>query len=448
MPHRSTGRLVLLVIAAIALSLVVCVVPLNAHARPLHLKGDFVVGHFTAIVHVPGSRFGEDRPVQVNLWYPAHHVNDCDVEISEDREGSSEGRSETPSVYMSRLRGVPLLPQWDPLAWALVSRLSFDNLPSAGVRCRFPVIVFSHGHQNNAIDYVYTLEALARSGFIVAAPDHLNGTQDDVRIDFINAQARRTVIPCFDGRPSPCAHSDVPDVSNNMIDRMHDITAVLDALPTWFGNRVDLSRVGVLGHSRGTVSALAAAGGSTTWGFDRIRDDDGNARVRAVMGLAIGVHDITFGASLQNVTVPTLLVAGALDATEPVSLDAFSSLGARDKAIVIIGNADHRHFDAGLCAQLQSAGNIAATNPRAILDLQTTSSLVIAPLHRRAMDFCGVESFTNPDNPSDESLRGLVTSLTGFKVTPDDVPATGVDSTQVKDEVVELAVEFFRRALQ
>jgi hypothetical protein len=47
----------------------------------------------------------------------------------------------------------------------------------------------SHGAQNNAIDYVYTLETLASSGFIVAVPDHLNNTQDDARIDFINSEA-------------------------------------------------------------------------------------------------------------------------------------------------------------------------------------------------------------------------------------------------------------------
>jgi predicted dienelactone hydrolase len=54
---------------------------------------------------------------------------------------------------------------------------------------RFRSLSFSHGSTTDATDYVYTLEALASFGFIVAAPDHLNDTQDDVRIDFINSQA-------------------------------------------------------------------------------------------------------------------------------------------------------------------------------------------------------------------------------------------------------------------
>jgi predicted dienelactone hydrolase len=41
---------------------------------------------------------------------------------------------------------------------------------------------------------------------------------------------------------------------------------VLNQLPAWLGHRVDVSRAGVLGHSRGTVTALAAAGGSAGWG--------------------------------------------------------------------------------------------------------------------------------------------------------------------------------------
>ena len=102
----------------------------------------------------------------------------------------------------------------------------------------YPVIIFSHGNQNNAIDYVYTLEALASFGYIVAAPDHVNNTQDDVRIDFINDEARKvtgnpsfTLIPCFDGFSSPCAHT---SVSESMSDRVNDIRAIIDALPTWF----------------------------------------------------------------------------------------------------------------------------------------------------------------------------------------------------------------------
>jgi hypothetical protein len=66
-----------------------------------------------------------------------------------------------------------------------------------------------------------------------------------------------------------------------------------------------------MGHSRGTVTALAAAGGSPPppigWGFRP------EPRVKAIMGLAIGARPITFMANLANVSVPAVLVAGGLD---------------------------------------------------------------------------------------------------------------------------------------
>ena len=64
---------------------------------------------------------------------------------------------------------------------------------------------------------------------------------------------------------------------------------------------------------------------------------------------------ITFAANVQDVTVPTVLVAGTLDAaTFKVSLDTFDMIGSTDKEFVPIENAKHLHFDSGRCAQTQS----------------------------------------------------------------------------------------------
>ena len=420
-------------------------------------QGSFVVGHSVRRLNVPGT-LGEDRPVDVHLWYPARSPDDCDNSDNSDGNRDDQGCSVTPSEYTSRLNdGITLLPQWDLLSWTIGSSESFENLPIARGHRPFPVIIFSHGHQNNAIDYVYTLEALASFGFIVAAPDHLNGTQDDVRIDFINLQASSMVIDCFDSLPSPCARG--ANVPKSMTDRAHDISAVIDALPTWFGDRVDILRVGVMGHSRGTVTALAAAGGSTTgspqcpgipgcapWGFPALTYPNGEPKVKAIMGLAIGQRNITFAVNVQDIAVPTLLVAGTLDTNAPyaISQEALETLPpSTEKDIVLVKNAKHRHFDSGLCAQTQSAGGIASMNPGAILDLHTLKGLVIlppagVPSGGVAMDFCGFETFTKPTD-----IRSLVGFLTGFNVTRHNVPTTGLDISEVKEEVTELAVAFF-----
>ncbi len=55
------------------------------------------------------------------------------------------------------------------------------------------------------------------------------------------------------------------------------------------------------------------------------------------------------------------------------------------------------------------------------------------------MDFCRFEAFTDPS----DRIRPLVFALTGFDVTPTNVPTTGLDSSEVKEEVTERAVAFF-----
>ena len=70
--------------------------------------GDLRVGHTVRHMIVTGSTAGEDRHVDVHLWYPA------------DQQGLSD-RPKT--VYTSALNGVPLERQmfhragWAPLSW-------------------------------------------------------------------------------------------------------------------------------------------------------------------------------------------------------------------------------------------------------------------------------------------------------------------------------------------
>ena len=396
------------------------------------------VGHRIEPIVVPGSSLCPDlnqpcnlepRQVDVHLWYPA------------DEEGLSRVRK---TEYTSRLWSDTRVPEgWAPLSWKVEAEIAREGAAIDPNGAAFPVIVFSHGATNDPIDYSHTLELIASAGFVVAAPQHVNNSQDDVRIDFVNTQAGTTLIPCNDGLPSPCSRGG--NVPRSMRDRARDISYVLDALPNWFGGRVDLSRAGVMGHSRGTVTALAAAGGSSFWGFAA-----GEARVKAIMGLAIGVQNITDKVDLADVTVPTLLVAGTLDETSPpaVSQFAFNSLtSTTDKGLVLIGNGRHRSFDSTYCDQTQAAGTIARGNASARLDLHTFTGIVApgtaggAGTSGRATEFCNSKTFTEP-------VKTLVTAITGFDFTTQNVPTTGLDTDDVKEQVKELAATFFGRALQ
>jgi predicted dienelactone hydrolase len=393
----------------------------------------------------------EDRPVDVHLWYPA------------DPTGFAEAPK---TFYTSRLYGEPLAGLGDPLSWRIEAQIAREQAAIDPAGRAYPVIVFSHGATNDPIDYAYTLELIAAAGFVVAAPAHANNTQDDVRMDHVNTLAATLRLPrvfsCRDGLPSPCART---NVARSMADRVRDISAVLAALPGWYGDRVDVSHAGLMGHSRGTVTALVAAGGSVaagtlptgatmgcgaTWGIDPLPG------IKAVMGLAIGAAPITNCINFANVTVPVRLVAGARDANTPpaASEEAHNRLlASTDTQFFELPDTLHRSFDSTYCAQMQAAGAVAG-NPRAILDKYTFDQILTSPVPERATQYCSLASFTNPVD--------ITPLVRGFDFdTPPSVPTAGVDTETVKQWVIdgrepfkaggepfEGAVAFFSRILK
>ena len=169
-----------------------CVTVPSAGADAAGQAADVRVGHTVRHIVVPGSAAGEDREVDVHLWYPA------------DQQGLSD-RPKT--VYRSALWHDSLEPTgFTPLSWEVEAEIAREDAPIDPHGQAFPVIVFSHGSTNDPIDYAHTLELIAGAGFVVAAPYHVNNTQDDARIDYINEAAKAVPnwkpIPCNDHRPA------------------------------------------------------------------------------------------------------------------------------------------------------------------------------------------------------------------------------------------------------
>jgi predicted dienelactone hydrolase len=414
------------------------------------------VGHRVETLMVPGSAQGSVRPVKVHLWYPA------------DKQHLSQAPA---TEYTSGLRGRELItglgdPLGNPLAWQVEAEIARETDAIDPHGKPFPAIVFSHGATNDPIDYAHTLELIAAEGFVVAAPYHVNNTQDDARIDFINSEAVRVTgspLPlfskCADGLDwapsSPCSRASVPF---SMQERVRDISSILTALPDWFGDRVDAKHAGVMGHSRGTVTALAAAGGSTTWNIGPVPG------VKAIMGLAIGAPAITNTVNLGAVEVPAVLVAGGLDrnSMQAVSESAFAAIRSPDRLFVGIPNAVHRSFDSTYCAQLQSAGAAVVKAQEltpylpAILDLHTVRLIAAsAPggISGKAVHYCASEFFTKPVD-----IRTLVASTANSEFPPavggssvcvsTSIPCTGLETQEVKEGVTQIAVAFFDTALK
>ena len=457
-------------IALVTALTVIAAVPANARGRGHHDWDNDRVGHRVEILEVRGSAQNEPRQLRVHLWYPA------------DKHAY---RWADDTVYTSWLHGEELLPdddRWAPLRWSVDAQIARDTDEVDGKQ--LPAIVFSHGAMNDPIDYAHTLEALAAEGFVVAAPYHVNNTQDDVRVDFINGQIfavnGKRPFACEDGLTFPCSHT---DLARSMQDRVSDISAIIGTLPVWLGKHVDASHVGVLGHSRGTVTALAAAGGSLAWGFP----EGGDPQVKAIMGMAIGGAPVTAGVDLADVTVPTVLVSGAKDfnSVPAVSEAAYTRISSADKLIVRLPLATHRSFDSTYCAQLQSAGEAFDTDPGSrgvlvpdevasmapILDRHTFNLIAASPpafLSGKAVHYCARRFFTRPVNierlvaatpnaeyacqpepasgtPECAAVPALSGACAPGLTRP---PCTGLDTGEVSDGMTKIAAAFFGSALR
>ncbi len=412
----------------------------------------FPVGHTVKKIEVAGTAPNELRAVDVHLWYPA------------------EASTAPMSVYKSALHGKALPAQWDPLSWSLTSKLAREDAPVASGATPFPVIVFSHGSVNDPINEATMLELIAASGFIVASPSHVTDTQDDVRIDYINAQAQLLtppqgpLFPCNNGLPGPCSRTGAANMTGQailnarMVDRARDISKVLDSLPGWLGARADMAKVGVFGHSRGTLSGLGAAAGSTTWGVAK------EPRVRAVMGMASGgTMAASLQANLTDIRIPTLIVAGGrdLNSPQPVNQAMYNQIGcpvvnptnppgcanpSNDKRFLVLPDAHHRTFLSTFCDQVQAAGAVInPPNPRAILDAHTFNAVVTNNVSGRAVDYCTYSTFTSP-----EDITALVNAATlpaGFTITAQNVPTTGLSQDKVTQDMANEAVDFFTTKL-
>jgi hypothetical protein len=218
--------------------------------------------------------------------------------------------------------------------------------------------------------------------------------------------------------------------------------------------------------------------------------------VKAIMGMAIGAAAINNSVKLSAITVPTLLVYGDKDRNsvpETTTKPVYGQIPGRVTTDPIqIAGATHRSFDSNYCAQLQSAAAAFDTDHNRRVDA-TEADATNRPLDRwniglvgasfpgfmsgKAVHYCSAETFTTPviikravaswpnseyacpgpDTPADpDASCGWVVHTNPMPANQADVcatdvktpPCTGVDTEQVKDDIVPRAVEFFAKWLE
>jgi predicted dienelactone hydrolase len=163
----------------------------------------------------------------------------------------------------------------------------------AAVAGREPVLIFSHGFHGCSTHSRFLMRAFAAAGYLVFAPNHADSI-------------------CKGGTAQPPQSSDPPlnrpdewtDASHR--DRADDIRRLVGAIGVdpRFAARVDLTRLGLVGHSLGGYAMLALGGACVGQRLDG---------VQAVLALSPYLTPFIRRRTLSQLTVPVMYQGGTLD---------------------------------------------------------------------------------------------------------------------------------------
>jgi len=225
-----------------------------------------------------------------------------------------------------------------------------------------PVVVISHGLGDSRTSFYDLAQHLASYGFAVALPEHVGSNIDQKE--------------AFQG----WLDNEVFKV-NEFVDRPLDVSFLLDELerinPSEWAGRLDLSTVGVVGHSFGGYTVLALAGATIDFDFllkecdieepaavnlalllqCRALEFPENSQARALLGetgfrderikLVIAANPVSrfFGEiGMEKIQIPTVMAASAYDFITPVvpeQAETFKAITIPDKYFLLADQASH-----------------------------------------------------------------------------------------------------------
>lgn len=233
-----------------------------------------------------------------------------------------------------------------------------------------PVVIFSHGLGGSREGAEYLLRYLAEHGFVAVAIQH-PGTDESLLRNRGSGESMDALAQLGQGARDPRA----------AIARFGDIRFVLDRLEAEsrsgsLAGRLDMSRVGMSGHSYGALTTLVAVGqrigaqGSPSFGDDRID--------AAIVYSPNAPRNQDPQAALADIRTPVLHFTGTEDRT-PLDLEAspegrqipFRTITGADQFLVVFNGGDHMIFS----GRVQRAGSMSASQQAQTEAIQRESLL-------------------------------------------------------------------------
>lgn len=253
---RAAASILTLILVAIAAALP-AVLPVPRIAEP---TGPFAVGT-RSFVLIDASRkelySGRDEPrkFMIQVWYPAAPIADNVyapwVEHADIFARANARHLNFPDFFLDHL--------------TLAQSPAFQDAPLAQTDSPYPIIVFSHGWAGFAAQNTAQMVELSSYGYVVASMQHTFGAVVTIFPDSEAKPYNPDALP--DNMPEP----GYTDVARKLVNQWSgDISFALDFLAeqnedsaSAFHSALDLTRIGVYGHSTGGGAAIQFCGTDT-----------------------------------------------------------------------------------------------------------------------------------------------------------------------------------------
>jgi hypothetical protein len=254
-------------------------------------SGEYSIGTESFIL-VDNNReeiYGEEghRKIKIQIWYPAE---------------STDGYELVPWLEDGQLVAEALaidtgLPPFVLNHTALIMSNSYKDAPISEDSLEYPIVVISHGWRGFRNLHTDLAEELASLGYIVVSIDHTYGSVATVfsekDVAYVN----------LDALPNRDTTSNFLEYANTLVNTYAgDITLTLNELqrmnsgefPSRFEGKLDLSNIGLLGHSTGGGADVAVA----------INDE----RIKAIFGMDSWVEPIYDSEIEKGLDIPAIFL--------------------------------------------------------------------------------------------------------------------------------------------
>ena len=239
------------------------------------------------------GKSGEPRNLMVQIWYPAETVRGAKpapwLENMDVMGPAIAGHLDLPAFFLEHVK------------YARTHAIA--DAPVSGGETQYPLLLFSHGWGGFRAQNTYQVEELASHGYVVAAPDHTYGAIATVFSDGGVALNNPSALPYETGLSDEVYLTAAQTLGTQWAG---DLSFILDTLANLkpgdpagqLTNRLDFTRIGVMGHSTGGGAAIQFCAT--------------DARCQAVLGMDPYMDPVSFSVLDQGLDMPHLAMFSAV----------------------------------------------------------------------------------------------------------------------------------------